>query len=121
MFAIKSTLVSIGQRKLKIEGGERNVDYTIDGQRNGIFIHSFDKEQLIKGKKYVIKAEVTVKPIARHVAVKVNPEIVAHASVTGTQWIDPDDEGFIILTVTPRVDLDLGSLDYVVKLLVEDV
>ena len=121
MFAIKSALVSIGQRKLKINGGERNIDYTIDGQRNGIFIHSFDKEQLTKGKKHVIKAEMTVKPVARHVAVKVNPEIIMNATVSGTQWIDPDDEGYIILTVTPRVDLDLGSLDYIVKLLVEDV
>jgi hypothetical protein len=119
MFAKRGPFVSIAQRKVAISGGERGVDYNIDGVKNGIFLYTADKEQLTKSKKHVIMLVCKARPADRHVAVKVNPELYRLASVTAPAWIDPDDTGEIVLNITPRVDIDLGSLDYIVKLLVE--
>jgi hypothetical protein len=110
--------VSIATRKLQITG-KKDLDYRIDGQKNGVFLLTANKEQLTKGKKHVIILVSQVRPTDRHVAVKINPEIVKAASVDGTRWLDRDEVGEIILNITPRVDLDLSSLEYIVKLLVE--
>lgn len=117
-FARKGALVSIATRKLQITG-EKDLDYTIDGHRNGVLLHTADTEQLTKGKKHVILLTSTVRPADRTVLVKVNNELHKSAVVTGTSILDPDDTGEIVLSITPRVDLNLGDLDYIVKLVVE--
>ena len=119
MFSRKGPMVSLAQRKVQISGGKKDIDYKIDGTRNGIFLYTADKEQLTKGKKHVIILTCSVRPTDRHIAVKVNPELYRVAAVTGPTWIDPEDIGEIVLTITPRIDIDLGTLDYIVKLLVE--
>ncbi len=119
MFARRGTFVSVAQRKVQILEGEKGIDYDIAGTRSGILLYTADKEQLTKGKKHVIMLVSKVRPTDRHLAVKVNPEIYRLATVTGPTWIDPEDAGEIVLNIVPRVDMDLGSLDYIVKLLVE--
>lgn len=119
MFARKGPMVSIAQRKLIISKGVKDVDYKIDGTKNGVFLYTADKEQLTKGKKHVIILTCNVRPADRYVAIKVNSELYRLATVTGPAWLDSEDTGEIVLNITPRIDMDLGSLDYIVKLLIE--
>ena len=119
MFARRGTMVSMANRRLQFTGGEAEVDYKIDGGRHGIYLYTADKESLTKGKKHVIMLTTKVRPTDRYLAVKVNPELHKLAVVTGPSWLDPDDSGDIVLNITPRVDVELGQLDYIVKLLVE--
>lgn len=121
MFAKRGPMVSLAQRKVQILQGERDVDYKIDGNRGGIFLYTADKEQLTKSKKHVIMLVCKAKPADRFLAVKVNPELYRLATVTGPAWLDPEDPGEIVLNITPRVDINLASLEYIVKLLVEGI
>jgi hypothetical protein len=111
--------VSIANRKVQITGGEREIDYRVCGVKNGIFLYTADTDHLTKSKRQVIILTSKVRPADRYLAVKVHPEILRVATVSGPAWIDPDDSGEIVLTVSPRKDLDLGSLEYIVKILVE--
>ena len=119
MFLRKGPLTSAAVRKLEISGGEANIDYKACGHRNAIVLFTADTEHLTKGKRHRIKLLTRVRPRDRFIAVAVNNELHDVAVVNGTAWISPEDSGEIILNITPRVDIDLGSLDYIVKLFVE--
>ena len=119
MFLRKGPLTSAAIRKLEITGGEANIDYRACGHKNAILLFTADTEHLTKGKRHRIKLVTSVRPRDRFIAVAVNNELHDVATVTGTAWISPEDSGEIVLNITPRVDIDLGSMEYIVKLLVE--
>lgn len=119
MFARRGTLISVINRKVKIKSGVADLDYTVDGHKNGILLHTADTEHLTKGKKHVIILTTQVVPMDRAILVKVNNALHKDAVVSGTTIIDSQDDGTIILSITPRKDIDLGSLEYIVKLMVE--
>ena len=122
MFATRGAMVSLANRKLSISGGEPDLDYKIDGNKNGVFLFTADKENLVKGKSQSLTLITRVRPLGLfNLAVKVNAELYRHCKVSAPVWVDSDDTGEIILNITPRVDIDLCSLDYIVKLLIEGV
>ncbi len=120
MFGRKGSFVSLANRKVRLEGHE-GTDYTVNGVVSGILLHTCDTEYLVKNKRHVVNLNARAVPTDRCLGVKVNPYLYKVAMVTGPAWIDPEDDGEIRLVITPRVDVDLSSMDYIVKLLVEGV
>jgi hypothetical protein len=116
-----SEIRAITNRKLTITGGEVDIDYSVSTNARGVLLYTADKELLTKGKKHVIILVCKVVPVDRMVAVKVHSELYKSATVTGPSWIDPDDSGEIVLSITPRVDMNLAELDYIVKLFIEKI
>lgn len=119
MFAKKGGLISAVNRKVRFDAGVKDLDYTVDGHKRGILLHTADKEHLTKGKRQVIILTTKVVPSDRILAVKIHNDLLRDAAVSGTAWIDPDDTGEIVLTVVPRKDIDLGQLEYICKILIE--
>lgn len=118
LFARKGALVSIGTRKVKLTG-DKGLDYTIDGVKHGIYLHTSDSVLLPKNRKSIVTLTTTAIPADRVLAVKVNNDLYKTASITGPTYIDEFDDGVIVLTVIPREDIHLSEFDYIVKLLVE--
>lgn len=113
--------MTIYSRKVEIIEGLAGVDFEPDGNKSAVLLYTADTEQLSKGKRHVITLNTKLRSYDRFMAISINNEIHKNAIVTGTTWIAPGDSGEIILNITPRVDMDLGSLDYIVKALVEGV
>ena len=123
-WATKGTLVSLARAKVSkkgIEWTEKNPigDYRIDGNKNGIFLLTANVMELPKGRKTAVTLTAQMRPTDRTALIKVNPEIYKVATVTGPVILDQFDDGSITLMITPKTDLDLVDLDYIVKLLIE--
>lgn len=112
-------LIAVSTRKIKFLAGKADVDYKVNVHKGGILLFTADKEQLEKGKRSKITLNTQLVPVDRILTVKINNEILEKAFVSGTSYIDQDDSGRIVLTITPRVDLNLLELDYICKILVE--
>jgi hypothetical protein len=121
MFLRRGPLTAAAVRRLEIKGGVAEVDYRVDGHKNAILLYSADTEFLAKGKRHVVTLKTSIRPRDRFLVVAANNELHKTGVVTGTTIVSPDDDGTIVLNITPRVDVDLGELDYIVKILVEDL
>lgn len=119
MFARRGSLTSIATRRIDIQG-EKDVDYSIDGVKNGIYLYTADQMELVKTKRQLITLNAVVRPAdQRTLVVKVNPKLYEVAQVSHPIFIEQEDTGVITLAITPKTNLDLAELDYLVKLLVE--
>jgi hypothetical protein len=118
MYGTKGMLVTLANKKL-VKTGVAGVDYVIDGNLNGLFLLTADVLELPKGRKTAVTLTTQVRPTDRTALIKVNPEIYRVATVTGPFILDQFDDGIITLMITPKMDIDLVDLDYIVKILVE--
>ncbi len=133
MFVVKASVAHVAARKIQFRGGENGTggikqlgtDYTedpdfhVDGNHNGIFLLTADKMLLEKGRRQTVTLTTWVRPLDRLLAIKVNPKLYSVADISAPTWIDPADSGEIVLSITPREDVDLGEYDHIVKLLIE--
>ena len=115
-YARKGILVSLANKKIHYEGES----YKVDGVSGAIILTSADNMELVKGRRNVIRLSAKVRPLdSRTLTIKIHNDIYKKAVVSGPSLIDQYDDGEIVLTITPRVDMDLNDLEYILKLLVE--
>jgi hypothetical protein len=120
MFVKRAEVARIAERHLEITG-IRNTDYEIDGNRECVLLLTCDQEKLTKGRRQYLTTVSTVVPSKRLVLIKPHPFLVANTTLTGTTWIDPEDDGVITFNVIPRDDIDVTQLPYIAKVYMESL
>ena len=124
MLAKRGHINSFFQRAVMLSG-EKGLDFDFDLKTGSLRLLTSDKEQLTKGSTQKVNL-ITKLSIAssfdRVMYVKLHPDLLGAGPTSAPAMIDVDDgEDYTVsFWITPKVDVNINKLPYIVKLFVEN-